>query len=65
MTNAERQRAFRLSMEAKGFVQLTCWVPAHAAAEVSEACATMRKLPWLTVGRLLDPKSGRLVSTKG
>ena len=59
-----RQRAFKDRMADAGMVQLNFWVPAAALADVKRAGELMRANPHLTVARLADPRSGKLVGLK-
>ena len=59
-----RQRAFKDRMADAGMVQLNFWVPAAALADVKRAGELMRANPHLTVGRLVDPRSGKFVGLK-
>lgn len=64
MTNAERQRAFKARQAAAGLVQCNVWVPASAVADVNRAAELMCARPQLTIGRLVDTQTGRLVGLK-
>ena len=65
MTSAERQRRFKATMAAKGFVQINVWVPQIAVPDMQRAAELMRNDPTLTVARLMNTKTGRLVGMKG
>ena len=65
MTSTERQRRFKANMAAAGLVQVNIWVPAGSVADVQRAAELMRAAPHLTVARLGDTRTGRLVGMKG
>ncbi len=64
LSNAERQRRHKVKMAEAGFVQVNVWVPASAAPDLQRAAEIMREFPGLTVGRLFNPRTGRLVGLK-
>lgn len=64
MTNAERQRAFKVRMTAQGLVQVNVWVPAGAVADIQRAAELIRANPQLNVARLADTITGKLVGLK-
>ena len=47
-----------------GMVQLNFWVPVAALADVKRAGELMRANPHLTVGRLVDSRTGKFVGLK-
>jgi hypothetical protein len=64
MTNAERQRRFKAKQQDLGFVQVNVWVPPGSVVDIQRAAEIMRESPHLTVARLVDPTTGKLVGLK-
>lgn len=64
MTSTERQRRYKANMERIGCVQLNIWIPAAAVAEFQRAAELAREYPNLTVARMGDRVSGRIVGLK-
>lgn len=63
--NAQRQSAHRARMAERGFVQCNVWVPAHAVADFKRAAELAAVNPDLTIARMVDIRSGKLVGMKG
>lgn len=59
MTGAQRQAALRARQVAAGLVQVTIVVPAAAAADMQTLAARMRAEPDLTIGPLVNRRTGR------
>jgi hypothetical protein len=64
MTSAERQRKFKQAQAEKGLVQVNVWVPAGCKADIERAAELIRERRQLTVARLVDTTTGRLVGLK-
>lgn len=64
MTGAERQARYRAKREGAGLVQVNVWLPPAAAADIQLAAERMRNNPQLSIARLVDRGTGRLVSLK-
>jgi hypothetical protein len=64
VTNSERQARHKSRLVALGLVQVAVWVPVAAVADIQRAAELLRANPLLTVARLANVKTGRLVSLK-
>jgi hypothetical protein len=64
MTNAERQRRFKDKQREAGLIQVNVWVPPSCKAEIERAAELIRANHALTVARLVDTKTGKLVGLK-
>lgn len=64
MTAAQRQKAFKARMAEAGLVQINVWAPAGALPQVQQAAELMRDNPELTIDRLVNTRTGRLVSLR-
>jgi hypothetical protein len=64
MQSHERQAAHKARKRAAGLVQVNVWLPEAAAADMRRAAEIIRQYPRLTIGRLLDPATGRLVGLR-
>lgn len=64
MTNAERQRRFKARLSEAGFVQVNLWVTPESKADFERAAELVRGRPGLTVARLVDIATGRLIGLK-
>jgi hypothetical protein len=64
MTNSERQRRFKAKQIEQGLVQCNLWVPASVVADFQNAADLCRARPGLTVARLVDTSTGRLVGLR-
>lgn len=64
MTSAERQRKFKANQQKAGLVQINLWLPASAVADFQAAAEVCRSRPGLTVARLVDLATGRLVGLR-
>lgn len=64
MTGAERQARYRAKRENAGLVQVNVWLPPAAAADLQLAAELMRANPELSIARLVDRVTGRLVGLR-
>jgi len=64
MTNAQRQAKLRIAREAAGLKQCNIWVPAGAIPELQRVAELLRANPDLTVGRMVNTKTGRVSGLK-
>lgn len=65
LTSAERARAHKARLAERGFVQCNIWVPAHVVADFNRAAELCRTDPTLTLARLVNRETGRLLGLKG
>jgi hypothetical protein len=59
-TTAQRQAEFKKRMKDGGFVQVSAWVHAHQAADVSNALKLLKEDADLEIGPLRNVVTGRL-----
>lgn len=64
MTSAERARRHKAKLVEAGMVQINLWVPAAAAADIQRAGELIRANPLLSVARLVNTQTGRLVGLR-
>jgi hypothetical protein len=64
MSNAERQRRHKSKLAESGLVQVNVWLPAGAVADFQRAAEIVRQNRKLTVARLVNVETGRLVGLK-
>ena len=62
--NSERQARFKARQNALGLIQMSVWVPPGAVADMTLAAELIRANPALTIGRLTDTVTGRLVGLR-
>lgn len=60
----ERAARFKASRRAKGLVQCNVWVPAKVAADFKRAAELACENHALTIGRMVDGKTGRMRGMK-
>jgi hypothetical protein len=63
-SNSERQRAFKHGMNKAGFVQCAVWITPAALAEFQRAAELVRQDTGLTIGRMVDTRTGKLRGLK-
>jgi hypothetical protein len=59
-----RQRAFKETMNKRGFVQRQVWIPPAAIPEFDRAAELARQDSALTIGRMVDVRTGKLRGLK-
>jgi hypothetical protein len=64
MTNSERQRRFKAKQAEADLIQVNVWVPVGCKADIERAAELIRERRELTVARLVDTTTGRLVGLK-